>query len=152
MEIIVLSNRSNISTDKNLSYIFTQFSALLDDVRKRDLAENIVLQINLAIDKINNSILEGKKLARFIELEQASILDNIEEEIGLVPKNHYRNHWISRGSMMFGIPIGILLGLSFGNKVLFGIGLPIGMILGVAYGIKLDKDAFKENKQLKVEV
>ena len=52
----------------------------------------------------------------------------------------------------FGIPIGLALGASQGNNGMLGAGLPIGMVIGIAVGSSLDKKAFKEGRQLDLEI
>ena len=152
MEIKELNSRLNGITDDKLNKIYTQFVELLNELRKRELSENIVKQINLCIDKINSSTLEEKHLTKFIKQEQTLILKQIEKEIKVVPKNYYRNLWLVLGMTTFGLPIGVSIGLSLGNIGLLGIGLPIGMVIGLAFGSKLDKKALTENRQLNIEL
>ena len=52
------------------------------------------------------------------------------------------------GMSAFGIPMGVLFGLSIGNMGMLGIGLPIGMAIGVGLGSSMDKKAYNEGRQL----
>ena len=52
----------------------------------------------------------------------------------------------------FGIPLGVAFGTSAGNMGLLGVGLPIGMVIGMAVGSDMDKKAFKDGKQLDLEI
>jgi hypothetical protein len=52
------------------------------------------------------------------------------------------------GMAVFGIPLGVVFGMSPGNMAFIGIGLPIG--LGV--GSEKDKKAFREDRQLDIEI
>ncbi len=152
MEIKELNNRQNSLTDDKLTKIYTQLTELLNELRKRELPENIASSINASVDKINLSTLTGIQLTKLIKLEQTSILKQIEKEIKVVPKNYYRNLWFVLGMTAFGLPIGAMFGLSIGNIGLLGLGLPIGMAIGFAVGTNLDKKALNEGRQLNIEL
>ncbi len=53
---------------------------------------------------------------------------------------------------VFGVPLGVVFGASFGNMGFIGIGLPIGMVIGMALGVSMDKKAFEEGRQLDLEI
>lgn len=152
MSIKELSNRQNFSTDNKLNKIYSQFGELLNELRKRELPENIEKSVNDYIDQINSSTLTAIQLTKFIKQKQTSILKQIEKELKIVPKNYYRNMWILFGFTAFGLPIGVALSLSLGNIGLLGIGLPIGMAIGLAIGSSLDKKALTDGRQLNIEI
>lgn len=52
----------------------------------------------------------------------------------------------------FGIPFGVVFGISLGNMAFLGIGIPIGMVVGIAIGTAMDKRAFDEGRQLDLEI
>jgi hypothetical protein len=91
-------------------------------------------------------------LRKQIKKTQSSILKLIEKELKLVTKNHYRNTWLAVGMAAFGLPLGAALGTSLGDIGLLGLGLPIGMVIGMAVGSGMDKKAFKDGKQLNLEI
>jgi len=152
MEFTILNNRQEILTDDKLFKSYNQFVELLNELKKRELSEDLIKSVNLSVDKINSSTLKGKQLMKFIKKEQSSILKQIEKERKIVPKNYYRNLWLALGMSAFGLPIGVALGLSVGNIGLLAIGLPIGMAIGLAFGSSLDKKAFNEGRQLDIEI
>jgi hypothetical protein len=76
----------------------------------------------------------------------------IEKEVKLVPKNYYRNLWLTLGMAGFGIPIGVAFGASLGNMAFIGVGLPIGLAFGIALGTGMDKKALAEGRQLDLEI
>jgi hypothetical protein len=152
MEFKKLNNRQEILTDDKLFKSYNQFVELLNELKKRELSEDLIKSVNLSVDKINSSTLKGKQLIKFIKKEQSSILKQIEKERKIVPKNYYRNLWLALGMSAFGLPIGVALGLSVGNIGLLAIGLPIGMAIGLAFGSSLDKKAFNEGRQLDIEI
>jgi len=80
------------------------------------------------------------------------ILKLLEKEMKVVPKNHYRNLWLAVGMSAIGVPIGLVFGLCLGNIGLLGTGLPIGMAIGMVFGSNMDNKAFKEGRQLDMEV
>lgn len=63
MNIKELNSRQNNFTDKNLITVYSQFGNLLDELKKRELSENVEKLVNDCIDQINSSILTGKQLA-----------------------------------------------------------------------------------------
>ena len=152
MEFKKLNNRQEILTDDKLFKSYNQFVELHNELKKRELSEDLIKSVNLSVDKINSSTLKDKQLIKFIKKEQSSILKQIAKEHKIVPKNYYRNLWLALGMSAFGLPIGVALGLSVGNIGLLAIGLPIGMAIGLAFGSSLDKKALNEGRQLDIEI
>ena len=152
MNIKELDKKEVISSDIKLSEIYNQFGELLNELKKRELPEKIITFVNDHVDQINSSILTGKQLTKLIKQKQTLILKQIEKELKVVPKNYYRNLWMLFGFTAFGLPIGVVFGLSLGNIGLLGIGLPIGMVIGLAVGSSLDKKALTEGRQLNIEI
>lgn len=152
MEIKELKRRPGFDQDKKLINSYAQFDKLLTELKKKKLPEEIVNSINNGINKINSVSESDKQLRKQIRKTQASILKLIEKELKLVARNHYRNTWLAVGMAAFGIPLGVVFGISLGNMGLLGIGLPIGMVIGIAVGSVMDKKAFEEGKQLDFEI
>jgi hypothetical protein len=152
MSIIELKNRQDISTDKKLNRIYSQFGELLNELRKKELSPNVEKFINENIEYLNQSILNGTYLSRLVKQKQTAILKQVEKEHKIVPKNYYRTIWMLFGMSGIGIPIGVAFGLGIGNIALLGLGLPIGMAIGLAIGASLDKKAFTEGRQLNIEI
>lgn len=152
MNIIELKDRQNITTDEKLSKLYNQFGALLIELKKKELTENIVGAINQAVEEINASTLTENELKKLVKKKQTALLKQIEKELKIVPKNYYQTLWMLFGFSGFGIPIGVAFGLAMGNLGLLGIGLPIGMGVGVIVGLLLDKKAIKEGRQLDVVI
>lgn len=152
MEIKELKRRPGFDQDKKLINSYAQFDKLLTELKKKKLPEEIVNSINNGINKINSVSESDKQLRKQIRKTQASILKLVEKELKLVARNHYRNTWLAVGMAAFGIPLGVVFGISLGNMGLLGIGLPIGMVIGIAVGSVMDKKAFEEGKQLDFEI
>ncbi len=152
MEINELKKRPTIDENTKLSKAFNQFEKLLLELRKKTLSNEITNFINEGIDKINSSSDSDKSLTKQIKKTQSSILKKLEKELKLVPKNYYRNLWMGLGMAAFGLPIGVALSTSLGNMAFLGIGLPVGLALGLSVGTEMDKKAFKEGRQIDMEI
>lgn len=83
---------------------------------------------------------------------QTRILRLLEKEMKIVPKNYYRNIWLSLGMGAFGLPMGVTLGAIFQNMGLPGIGLPIGIGIVIVAGVLKDKKALEEGRQLPISI
>jgi hypothetical protein len=152
MNIIELKEREDISENVKLARIYIQFQELLKELRKRELPEKIIDIVNQRIEGINSTTLTGNELGKLVKKKQTEITKMLEKELKIVPKNHYRNLWSVLGMSIFGLPIGVVYGTIIGNMAMLAIGLPIGMAIGIGLGARLDKKAFKEGRQLEVEI
>ena len=152
MEIKELKKVPNLENNKRLSKTYTQFEALLIVLREKNLPQDIVAYINNGIDQINNFELTEKQFLKQIRSTQSSILKQLEKKLKLVTKNYYRNLWLSLGMVAIGLPIGVAIGMSFGNMGYLALGIPIGMGIGLVIGKKLDEKALKEGNQLDIEI
>lgn len=152
MELKELEKRSNIDHNKKLIRIYSQFKKILTELNKRALSDKIVNYINSEIDTVNSTQETEKELTKQIIESQSNILKLVNRELKLVPKNHYLTRWLVMGIGIFGVPIGVVIGVIFDNMGLIGIGLSIGMSIGVVIGIFQDKRALNEGKQLNLEI
>lgn len=150
MHITELNDRP--STNEKLIRSYTQFSQLLTELRKKDLSPELVLFINESIAALNLSTAEETQLIKLFKQKETAILKQAEKQHNLVPKNYNRNLWMLFGMSGIGLPLGVAFGLSMGNIGLLGIGFLPGMAIGLAIGISLDKKAFKEGRQLDIEI
>jgi hypothetical protein len=147
MQIHPLEKKTSFLPD-----ILSTFQKLLTELRKRTIPQDIIEFVNQELEKVNSFTGPEKDLVKQVKTSQASILKLIEKEMKLVPKNHYRNMWLALGMASFGIPLGVIFGLSLGNMAFLGIGLPIGMGIGIAVGTALDKKAADSGNQLDLEI
>lgn len=152
MEIVELKENQNSSGDVKLGSTYTQFGDLLKELKRKELTPEIIEFVNRDVEEINASSLTGNGLRELVKRKQAKILKQLEKELKIVPKNHYRNLWLVLGMSAFGLPIGVGIGMALGNIGLLAIGLPIGMGIGVAAGSAMDKKAFNEGRQLDIEI
>ncbi len=152
MNIIELNERQDISQNRELSKIYSQFGELLKELNKRKLPDDITAQINQDIDEVNTTHRTGNELSRLIKQKQTKVLTLVEKKLKIVPQKYYAKLWLASGMATFGLPIGVVFGLSLGNMAMLAIGLPIGMAIGVAVGSSLDKKASDEGRQLDIEI
>ncbi|MEZ7504934.1 hypothetical protein [Flavobacterium sp. Arc2] len=152
MNIIELKERPVISGNTKLHKIYLQFGELLKELNKKELSQSSVKTINNEVEELNASLLTEDKLRKLVKQKQTKILKQVEKEFKIVPKNYYRTLWLAVGMSAFGVPIGVVFGLSVGNMGLLGVGLPIGMVIGMAVGAKLDQNALGAGKQLNLEI
>ncbi|WP_445750176.1 hypothetical protein [Polaribacter sp.] len=141
----------DINTNNKLQQSVNQFESLLRELRKKTLPETLVVAINKMIEEING-VTSEKQLQKVIKKRQFSLIQLLEKEVKIVPKYYYRNLWMALGMSAFGIPMGVIFGLSLKNMAFVGIGLPIGMAIGIAVGNAKDKKAFDEGRQLDIVI
>ncbi|MFZ6052483.1 hypothetical protein [Halocola ammonii] len=146
MQINSLDSRQELEKDSKTEKVYLQFSNLLSSLRKQELADEVVESINLEIAKVNTA--EKSKLRNAIRKSQTRILRVVEQKAKIVPVNYYRNLWLALGMAVFGVPFGVILGLSLDNMSYLAIGLPFGMGIGIAIGTGMDKKAKEEGRQL----
>lgn len=152
MIIQELKKRPSIEQNTKLSSAYSQLDKLLNELKKKELPEEILHSINRGIDQINSVKNSEKDLRKQIRKTQSNILRLIEKKLKLVTKNHYRNTWLAIGMAVFGIPLGVAFGTSLQNMAFIGIGLPIGMVIGMVVGSGMDKKAFEEGRQIDLEI
>ena len=152
MNINELKPRANIENNKRLSKTFHLFEKLIDELQKRDLPEKIAVTINNDIEEINSFSEPDNQLKKLIRHKFNAIIKVLEKELKIVPKNYYRNYWSSLGIAAFGIPLGVVFGISLDNMAFIGIGLPIGLAVGSGKGMQMDKKAAEEGRQLDLEI
>ncbi|WP_026777769.1 hypothetical protein [Polaribacter sp. Hel_I_88] len=151
MELKELKQR-NTEHDKQLVIAYEQFNKMLTALQKEDITQEIVIFINTKVEAINSMKNSDNELKKELKKAQGCILNKVEKELKLVPKHYYRSTWLALGMAAFGIPLGLIFGVSLGNMGFLGIGLPIGMVIGLSVGTAMDKKAFEEGRQLDLEL
>ncbi|GHT98716.1 hypothetical protein FACS1894142_5410 [Spirochaetia bacterium] len=153
MDIIELKEKEGIFENEKSRRIFDQYQKLLNELRKKELPHKIIESANQDIDDLNSTSFTGKELKKMFKRKQGKLIELLEKELKIVPKNYYRNRWLAGGMFIFGLPIGFLFGLIlFEDQSLISIGLPVGMSIGICFGSIMDKKAFKEGRQLDVKI
>ncbi|MCL6217869.1 hypothetical protein [Zunongwangia pacifica] len=150
MVLKTINPRADIGENKKAYKSFSLFMGFLDVLKQQDLNKVVIEKLNAEIDKINEVPL--KKLNTQIKRSQLKMLQIVEKEQKLVPKNYYKKTWLVLGMSAFGIPLGVIFGLTLDNMAFLGIGLPIGLAIGMAVGAQMDKKAEKEGRQINMEM
>jgi hypothetical protein len=149
--IITLEDRKGIADNKRLANDFHYFQSLINALNKKKIPDDMTSSINRVIGFINSLHASDKIMIRKIEEGERIILELVEKRLGLVPKKHYFNYWITMGVTLYGLPIGVLMYFLLGSLVYIAVGLPIGMMIGIYRGNRKDKKAETEGKQLEIE-
>lgn len=149
MEISTLSATVLQQTETRLKKKVNSLQGILKELQERELSDAVIVSINTQVDEVNALNTSNSELSRLITKKQAKILNILLKEYKIVPKGYYRNLWMVLGMSAFGIPFGVIFGLSLGNMAFLGIGMPIGMVIGMSMGIAMDQKAFKDNRQLR---
>ena len=154
MNIIELKEREDISGNVKLSRIYIQFQELLKELRKRELSEKVIDFVNQSIEDLNSTILTGDDLRKSVKRKQTEIINLLVKELKIVPKHYYRNLWY-----IFTVPF-VFLGFHIGRDTGGLLGIVMGIVMTILFvflmvyvlGAGLDKKAFKEGRQLEVDL
>lgn len=152
MEIEKPKDRPELKTNSKLTKRYNLFQKLIIELRKHNIADQQVEEINKYIETINTHKGDVKEFSKALRKVQSRLLKYLEKESKLVVKNHYRTIWLAIGMSGIGIPLGVAFGTSLGNMAFIGIGLPMGMVIGIAVGVGMDKKAEAEGRQLDIEL
>lgn len=152
MKIETLKNITNSQSDLKLNEAHSQFETLLKELEKKKLPESTISLINNCVNEINSTEIKGTQLIKLIRKQQKELLKQVEKIHKIVPKNYCQSFWLLIGMTAFGLPIGLIIGLSLNNIGLLGLGLPIGIGIGVIIGVIMDKKALNEGRQLNLEI
>jgi hypothetical protein len=148
MTFTTITHQAKVNPNPKFEAKLNQLQTLLDELSQKKLADAVVETINISIDQLNQKANNDPKLYKQVTRTQNEILKYLEKNLKLVQKNHYQRLWMVLGMSTFGIPLGVVLGISTGKMGLMGIGLPIGMVIGMAVGSKMDTKAADEGRQL----
>ena len=150
MEIEDLRDFEEALSDKRVKIRVNKFKELKKALGEVELPAELLNFINQQIREING--LENKdEIFKKLGRSQAEILKMLKSETGLIPANYYRNQWLGLGMAVFGIPMGVVFGLSLKNMAFIGLGIPIGLAIGIGIGVGMDAKAKSEGKQLNFE-
>lgn len=152
MEMVKPIRPQHVESGSKLSDQFDALNQLLGELTRKGVPDDVVYNINQKVEELNSFSGSDKALSKKLSSTQSDILKLVEKELHLVVKHHYRNTWMAVGMTSFGIPMGVVMGLSLGNMGLMAIGLPLGLVIGLAIGSKKDQKAREEGKQLDYEI
>lgn len=148
MPISDLTLQPSIALNPKLAKASSELNSLLTAIAHQTIPAVQEQHINEIIAGVNNLSPTDPKLLKKVKTAQTNILDSLEQELKIVPKNRYRRQWLALGMAAFGIPLGIAFGTAIGNLAFLSIGLPIGFAIGIGIGTSKDKQAKEEGRQL----
>ncbi|WP_296701536.1 hypothetical protein [Algoriphagus sp.] len=148
MPLITLTTRTSFEENPKLAKPASKLRSLLASIEEKEIPVSIEGKINEIITGANDFPGPDPLLIKQIKVAQTSILKLLEKELSIFPKNHFQQQWMILGMTVFGLPMGVVFGMSLGNLAFLGIGLPIGMAIGIAVGNSKDKEVEKEGRQL----
>ncbi len=138
--------------DSKVSEALDKFNRFMKLLGEHNIPEHLIHYINTEIDELNAAPASNRSFLSILKKKQNNIITKIEKELKLVPKNHYRNYWMILGMSIFGLPLGVAVGLSLDNMGFLGLGLPIGILIGYVLGTSLDNKALEQGKQIDIEL
>ena len=148
MPIQPLISRPSFEENPKLAKAANNLSTLLSAIELKSIPDEQEKKINEIIAGVNNFPGPDPELLKQIKSAQAGTIKLLDQELKLVPQNHYQLQWLVLGMATFGVPLGVVFGIALGNLAFLGIGLPIGMAIGIAIGTSKDKQAQDEGMQL----
>lgn len=148
MPLSSLTPRPSFEENPKLAKAAHNLSTLIAAIAKKPISPSHEYKVNEIIAGVNNFPGPDPELLKQFKSAQAAIIKLLDQELKLVPQNHYQLQWLVLGMAAFGVPLGIALGFSLGNLGFLGIGLPIGMGIGIAVGTAKDNQAKLEGRQL----
>lgn len=152
MEIQNLKEKPEIDLNRKSSKKYVQFQKLINELRNKELNDDVVIIINDNINSINSISSLDNQFSKRLKSAQSKILKVIEKHHKLATENHYRNIWLALGIGAFGVPIGVVIGAITGNMAFIAIGIPIGFGIGIAIGTMIDNNLKNQGKQLALEI
>lgn len=152
MEIQNLKEKPEIDLNSKFGKKYVQFQKLINELRNKELNDDVVIIINDNINSINSISSLDNQFSKRLKSAQSKILKVIEKHHKLATENHYRNIWLALGIGAFGVPIGVVIGAITGNMAFIAIGIPVGFGIGIAIGTMMDNKLKDQGKQLALEI
>jgi len=149
--ITKIQKRASIIQHNKLEKAYQKMQALIAALNKKDIPEDISKKINQEIEGINRSTETDKKLVQAINKSYKAILKIVRKKLGLLPKHHQRNIWLTIGSSTFSGALAPILSAD-GQLAPIILGVVVALVLPVGFviGTLSDKKTAKEGKQLDV--
>lgn len=142
----------NFEFTKRLEQRWLQFNQLIDQLRERELPDEIVEFINAQISELQKTYDDKKAFSKQLTKAQSKTLHEVSTKLKLLVKGHYLGLGMTLGMSVFGLPIGVALSFAIDNMAFIGIGLPFGMIIGMLLALSYDNKAKQEGRQLDISV
>lgn len=152
MKLQELQLRNFSPQRKGLVKEYSLLEELIIELQDRELPPEVVVELNMEIAHLNAIVEDHKKLFKALKRVKKNVLKILHDDLGLVPKNYYRNFGLAIGMSVIGVPIGVLLSELLNDYSYVAFGFLLGMIAGLAIGNLFDKNALENNQQLQLEI
>ena len=152
MKVVSLKRRESAFDFPKADELYIQFNSFVDELNNRSISENTINAINREVEEINSFTESGVGMKSLILKKLAVILKLLEKEHKLVPKNYYQNNNLLKDSVVFGVPIGVVIGLITKDMAVISVGMVIAMAFSFVRGRIMDKKALKEGRQFSGEL
>lgn len=152
MTFLPLEERPELTSQSKIQKRFNTLNQVWNEIQKKDVPPATLEKLNGFIEEFNRLDTNDKTLKKAITKTRTNLLTTLQKDLGITPKHYYRNLWMGLGMAIFGVPLGVMFGFSFGNMAYLGLGIPLGLAFGLAMGEQKDKKAAKEGKQLDVDI
>lgn len=125
--------------------VYKSFSAILSNLKGRDLTEEELLSIENELKTLDLKLnLENKR--KYFSKKLSAFKAYLKEEFSLITEGYY-----TAIGMSLGMCFGVAIGTSFGAPGT-SIGIAFGMLIGLAIGRTKDMEAEKQNRVLKTKI
>ena len=131
---------------------YSRLKSVITALNNKELNKETWSEISSTIEAFNQHNITEKEYGKLAGRTRVKILSIAERKMKLIAKNTMMTRWMAIGMSAFGVPFGIIYGLSIDNMAFLGVGIGMGMSIGVGIGIALDKKALRENRQLDIEL
>lgn len=152
MKIICLPENRCVDGNPKVQKRINKLLFIIEALNQKQLPVETVRMLNDTISTLLDIDPRERGYSRAMYKVLVKVLEIVREKHQIVTKNYYRNYWMPIGMSVFGLPIGVAIGIAVDNMGYMGAMLPIGLVLGMAYGGQLDKKAIEENRVIDIEV
>lgn len=149
MKLLALKSFENLHKHRNLKEHWIYCSALLWCVSNQEQVDSSVEeQVHKAVQEFNEQKHTLGSATQALSSLQNRILRLLKEESGLILPDYYQSQWMSYGTFLFGVPLGLVMAFGLDNWSLVLVGFPAGLLLGFFIGKQKDNKAAAQSAQL----
>jgi hypothetical protein len=143
-------NELGQTENKRLKAVHMQMVKLIAALEKKEVPEAIQDEVNVKVANLNAFTGSEKEFARALNQNYNYLVHLLQEKLNWVPKDFYRTQWMALGLSVFGLPLGVAVGIALDNMAFMAAFLPVGMAIGMGLGTGMDKKAAEEGRVLEL--
>lgn len=149
MKPLALKSFENLQKHRNLKEHWIYCSALLWCVSNQEQVDwSVKDQVHNAVREFNTQNHTLGSATQALNSLQNTILRLLKKESGLILPDYYQSQWMSYGTFLFGVPLGLVLAFGLDNWSLVLLGFPAGLLSGFFIGRQKDKKAAASDAQI----